>query len=192
MGATPDHMAPSPSLEIHLEAPEHAVSDPTTWPVYLTPEFSLTLKELEERLKKHHVSVTWYMLGFIAHLYPEIPERLLKAGHHLGSHGYFHRHGEREGGISDLRARRYLPECVGYRSPFWDTTPRPGLAGGFFFRTLPYPVLKREIKRQGVLYLHPHDFYDSHLGPWTRRMFLCNPWTRLERLLTELPFDGTR
>ena len=179
-------------LEVHLEWPWHAVSLPEMW----IPSYSSnwthwwdTVFRLTLQLNRHHVPVTFYTIGEIAKESPNNLQMLLDQGHHLGSHGYFHRHHEREGDTSDFMTRQYLPECVGYRSPFWDTTPRPGMAGGVFFRTLPYQMLKREVEQQRVLYLHPHDLEPSDGGPIRRQLFFCDPWQRLERLLTEVDFE---
>ena len=179
------------SLEIHLEDSYHAVEPPIQWPMYITPPCALAVRELLKRLQTANVHATWYIVGDFAKKAPALIEQIVAAGHQLGSHGYWHRRGEHIGDQGDIQTRELLPTCRGYRSPFWSTTPRPGMAGGVFFRTLPYALLKREIQRHQLLYLHPHDFFPSE-KPWRRRVFLCNPWKRLQRLLTELDWHDPR
>ena len=176
------------TLEIHVEDFYHAVRDRFYWPGFIWPQTLQTCQRLLTILTQSGVCATWYILGDVAQKAPQLVKDLQANGQAIGSHGHWHQHGEREGDASDQLARKVLPACVGYRSPFWDTTPRPGMAGGTFFRTLPYRWLKWEITRHGVLYLHPHDFSPSWTL-WRRRLMFCNPWQRLERLLMEVDFE---
>lgn len=182
----------APSLEIHLEWPWHALWLPEAW---LDGDWwgVEVAHRLRRMLARHHVQATWYVVGQLAKSYPDLISALAADGHAIGSHGYWHRHGERDGDASDQQTRAVLPHCVGYRSPYWDTTACPGRSGGVWFRVLPYQWLKRNIQRTGVLWLHPHDLEDWYLGgPLRRHLFFCRPWERLERLLTELTWDAPR
>ena len=140
-------------------------------------------------LGRHGIVGSFYVLGHVAEHSPKLVEAIGKLGHRIGSHGYWHRHGECEGDASDQLARKFLPEPVeAYRSPFWDTTPCPGRSGGVYFRLLPYGWLKREVKQSGILWLHPHDLYPQSNGPLRRRLWRQSTWNRLDRLLTEVRF----
>jgi hypothetical protein len=48
------------------------------------------------------------------------------------------------------------------RSPYFNQEGQPGLCGGFFFRVLPLWLLKREVLRTGLFYIHPHDIDEHH------------------------------
>lgn len=80
------------------------------------------------------------------------------------------------------------------RSPYWNQEGIPGLCGGFFFRFLPLWVIKMEIKRTGIFYLHPHDLDTDHpklKNPflnWKRHVGLKGARKKLERLLKEVEF----
>ena len=178
-------------LEVHLEWAEHAIRLPEDWQG--DHQWTVVDRLLGVLDRSNGIAATFYTLGPIAKSLSMTPRgtALLDAGYRFGSHGYYHRHGEREGDAADFLTRQYLPHCDGYRSPFWDTTPRPGMAGGVFFRTLPYAWLKHEVQKQHVLFLHPHDLEYSGVGgePDRRSYFFCNPWERLERLLTEVDFE---
>ena len=169
-----------------LEYPEHALLDPVHWPKE-NPEANEVVYRLLERLNLHGVHAIFYVLGEVALRCPHMIQ-LIHRDHRLGSHGFWHRHGEREGDPSDWLARRYLPECMGYRSPFWDTTPRPGFIGGAYFRMLPYGLMKAEVERTGTFAVHPHDFFPQSTGPLRRRFGTRAAWDRLDRLLTEVSF----
>ena len=177
------------SLQIHLEWPYHAISLPEAWPEKYPVGEEIAYRLLSQ-LARNGVKATWYILGHVAENHTKLIQFIQKLGHRIGSHGYWHGHGESENDASDIFARRFLPECVGYISPFWDTTPRPGIGGGAFFRTLPYSMLKQEIKRSGVFYIHPHDLVGVPIGPLRRRVFLCNPWERLEHLLQDIKWES--
>ena len=48
------------------------------------------------------------------------------------------------------------------RSPYFNQEGQPGLCGGFFFRVLPLWLVKKEVERTGLFYIHPHDLDDRH------------------------------
>ena len=41
--------------------------------------------------KKYNISSTFFTLGFIAEKYPELIEEIVKEGHEISSHGYYHK-----------------------------------------------------------------------------------------------------
>lgn len=181
----------APLFTVDLEFPEHAISKPETWPTTNAVAAAMA-RFLSAKLMFYRIKAIFYVLGHIAQHDPKLIESIQSDGHRLGSHGFWHRHGEREGDASDFATRQLLPECVGYRSPFWDTTPRPGKSGGVWFRVLPYHALLKEIQKTGIFYVHPHDLYDTKQGPLRRRMFFYDPWERLDALMNEVQWDEPR
>ena len=79
---------------------------------------------LLNQLDKYRVRAIFYVLGWLRDKEPKLYEEIKTRGHIIGSHGYWHGHNEKEEGL--------------FRSPYWDTTPLPGICGGFFLRILPY------------------------------------------------------
>lgn len=180
------------AINIHLEWPESAVTLPETWEE-TNPQAKSNTYRLLRVLQRYQIKATFYVLGHIAKHDPELIQIIHKQGHQIGSHGMWHRHGEREGDISYHVAAWHIYTALEakvsgpypYCSPFWDSTPRPGCSGGVFFRTLPYALLKQQIRHYNSIYLHPHDMAPSAYGPWRRHFFFTKPWERLERLLNE-------
>ena len=146
-------------------------------------------------LEAHRIRGIFYILGDVANCYPSLVKTIVEAGHLLGSHGYYHQHGEQEGDASDRLARETIaqvPSCrwtTRYRSPYWDSTPRPGAAGGAFFRLLPYPLFHVELLRSRQFWLHPHDLDPGQPrlpgAPWWRYVGLETAREKLQRVLSE-------
>jgi polysaccharide deacetylase family protein (PEP-CTERM system associated) len=42
-------------------------------------------------LEKHQVRATFFVLGWVAHRFPELIQQIFQAGHEIGSHSYWHR-----------------------------------------------------------------------------------------------------
>ena len=181
---------------VDLEWAEQAVSLPEAW---TGVEQVWIVCRLLDVLKRYEVQATFYVLGQVADKHPGLVQRIQEDGHRLGSHGYWHVRDE--GSWWELQARQAIQRAVpgkalgamDYRSPYWDTTPRPGLGGGKGFRLLPKRLLKWEIERTGVFWIHPHDLRSlSDVGewpvhePWHRSLLLWNPWERVEWLLTHI------
>ena len=171
-------------MSVDLEWFFHALYPSEYWRYYDEQPILQTIYHLLEVLEEHRIQATFYVLGVIAQQHPSLMAFLIQKGHHLGSHGWSHQPYERKGDDFDRATRALLPECVGYRAPYWHGTPRPGYAGGAFFRLLPYPLLKLELLRSRELYLHPHDL-DLHPGMLRRSVSIGDPWQKLERLLDE-------
>ena len=173
------------TLEYHLEHWFHALLLPEFWPQRCPEGEDVTWRFLS-LLGRYGVNAHFFILGHVAEFSPKLVETIERLGHPIGSHGYWHRHGEREGDVSDQIARTHLPAaCQGYRSPFWDTTPRPGWSGGSYFRFLPLSWLRAELLRSGTLWLHPHDLYPQSTGPLRRRCGTKAAWNKLDTLLDE-------
>ena len=175
------------TFTVDLEWPDSALVSPDQWGQCDAGALTAT-SVLLGKLNHAKVKARFYVLGYIAERWPEFIRQIAQSGHQLGSHGYWHAREEHEGDLFDQRTRALLPSCEGYRSPYWSTTPRPGWSGGVFFRTLPYQWLKWEIERSGIFWIHPHDLYHAQVGPLRRRVFFCDPWKRLDRLLAEVDF----
>lgn len=181
-------------IEIHVEAGFHALTLPETWDSQELSRMEGTLVRLNMLLERVQRKATFYFLGDVAARRPNIVRGISKH-HSIGNHGYWHRHGEYRGDNSYYMAasaifsasEKQLNGPYPYRSPYWDTTPRPGKAGGFFFRFLPYALLLREVRQYQRLWLHPHDLVPDPVPgePWRRKVMFCKPWERLERLLND-------
>jgi len=67
-----------------------AVSDPASWPGLPSLVVPYTDRILEA-LSASETKATFFVLGWVAERYPEIPRRIAAAGHELGSHSFWHR-----------------------------------------------------------------------------------------------------
>lgn len=171
-------------FEVHLEDYYHALELPEAWS-YRSGRLERPTYRLLDMLDRHHVRATFYVLGHVAIQHPALLKEIRQRHHWIGSHGHWHRHGEREMDISDRLARHHIGEpCGGYRSPFWDSTPHPGPSGGFFFRTTPRVLLLPLLRKSGVFWIHPHDL-EQMPGPWRRQVGFHKVWDKLEWVLNE-------
>lgn len=133
-------------------------------------------------LAKYEVKAIFFVLGRLKAHRQELFHEIEAAGHVIGDHGYLHEHNLYGAGL--------------FRSPYWDTTPCPGMSGGFFFRFLPYALFKRELLKTGVFWIHPHDVDESHpllKNPflnWKRHVGLKTARAKLDRLLSEVRFGN--
>lgn len=95
--------------------------------------------------------------------------------HTVKSHGKYHRWWEN----ADRRPYQWL-----------------GFTGGFWFRFLPFWVIKWQVKKQGLFYIHPHDLDEEHpklknpIMNWKRHVGLKSASAKLERLLNEVSFGN--
>ena len=132
---------------------------------------------LFEILAKYDVKATFYILGKTAQREPWIYDELFNHGHTARSHGYYH-----------------YPYEDADRKPYANM----GMTGGFYFRALPYWLIKREVERNGQLYVHPHDLMLYHpklsnpILNWKRHIGLSSARHKLDRLLQEVHFDDPR
>lgn len=83
-------------------------------------------------LKKYDIAASWYIPGHTLETYPEQCERVFRAGHEIGHHGWTHvppaqltREREEEGLTRANEQIRKLTgrHARGYRSPSWDLSP---------------------------------------------------------------------
>lgn len=143
-------MAGSVTFEVHLEDYYHGVVQPNLWHLF-NPRIDFTGNMLLDALDRHRVKAVVYILGWVADHHPDLVRRVHEAGHVIGDHSYWH-----------LRKEGPYRKDIPFRAPYYDGQHRPGLSGGFFFRSIPYKLLLRETKRAGILWLHPHDIDVHH------------------------------
>ncbi len=88
-------------------------------------------RRLLERLARHEVQATFFVLGWVAERYPQLIRDIHGAGHEVGSHGYWHRLIYRQSADEfrqDLRqSRQVLEDAMGgpvtaYRAPSFSIT----------------------------------------------------------------------
>lgn len=178
---------------VDLEDYYHALCSAKDWEHYedRIKEPSYFLLDL---LEKYGIKAHWYALGIVAKQHQELIWHIATRGHKVGSHGYWHEHGCEMGDSSDISARNAIEnvvgKCIGFRSPYWDTTPRPGYGGGAYFRILPLWFTTREVKRTGQFWIHPHDLDEGQPrlkgAPWWRYIGIKGARGKLEKLLERI------
>ena len=128
-------------------------------------------------LRKHKIKATFYVLGRFKEQDENLFLEVVRDGHTIASHGYWHDWGE--------PADRY---------PYFSDHRVPPISGGFFFRLFPLWVTKAAIKRTGFLFLHPHDLDENHpnlrnpIYHFKRHVGLKTARRKLERLLKDVTF----
>ena len=89
--------------------------------------FIRPLQSILKLFEKHHVSSTFFVLGEIAQMFPEIVEEIYDSGHEVASHGYFHadltkiplsKLEEMERKTGNVLARITGEAPIGFRAPF--------------------------------------------------------------------------
>ena len=122
-------------------------------------------------LRIHGVTATFYILGKTRDANPETYRAIVNAQHRIKSHGYHH--------------VRYEDAD---RKPYENL----GATGGFYFRALPYWLIKRNVIANRHFYIHPHDIIENHprlsnpLLNWKRQIGRQNAYSKLYRLLSEI------
>ncbi len=85
-------------------------------------------RKILDMLDKFEVRATFFILGYIAHRHPGLVKEVARAGHELGTHGYFHRqvfHMTPDEFREDLRrsiesiSDAVSAPVIGYRAPMW-------------------------------------------------------------------------
>ena len=163
---------------------EDRIEEPTYW--------------LLDTLDKFKVKAHWYILGALIERHHELIWEIVRRGHTVGSHGWYHTHNESEGHLLDLeckkRLRALVGQCEGFRSPYWDCSPRPGYSSGAFFRILPLSFVKKEIMKYGVFGIHPHDLDAGQPrikgAPFWRYWGLKGARQKLVKLLQEIEWTS--
>ena len=61
----------------------------STWPNY-SSRIIQTTEVILDLFKKYNVSATFFTLGYIAELYPELIEKIVSEGHEIASHSFSH------------------------------------------------------------------------------------------------------
>ena len=158
-----------PIFEIHLEDWNHALHIDGRG-------HKSDIKWILEILKKYNVNPIIYMLGDWADE-SNAYGNWLTHQYTVKSHGVHHYYDEKAD-----------------RSPYFNQEGQPGLCGGFYFRFLPLWLIKAEIARTGLFYIHPHDLDEAHprlSNPflnWKRHVGLKGAKAKLEKLLQEVKF----
>lgn len=124
----------------------------------ITPRVLANLERMIRLLERHGVRATFFCLGKVCEIYPQLIERVLEAGHEIGSHGYGH---ELVYKITPERFRADLERSIeiierqggcrplGYRAPAFSVTPEslwaaPILAElGFKYSSSVFPIRGR-------------------------------------------------
>ena len=78
----------------HVEAFAARVS-PSDWRTF-TPRVERNVDLILEILAGHQSRATFFVLGWIAELFPRLVRRIADAGHEIGCHGYAHQHIQRQ------------------------------------------------------------------------------------------------
>lgn len=116
-------------------------------------------------LAKYNVRAIIYKIEYIPFISSE---------HDIKTHGKYHRRWE----IADRRPYQWL-----------------GFTGGFWFRVFPFWIIKRQVIKNGMFYLHLHDIDEDHpklknpILNFKRHIGLKNSRKKLERLLQEVKFE---
>jgi hypothetical protein len=158
-------------IEIHLEQWNHALHIEGRG-------HKSDVKWLLDTLKKYHVFPIIYVLKDWIDENNDWKHDFITKSHGIQSHGIHHYYDEKAD-----------------RSPYFNQEGIPGLCGGFFFRLLPLWIIKKEIRRTGIFYVHPHDFDEEHpqiKNPfinWKRHVGLSSAKKKLEKLLQEVKFE---
>lgn len=125
-------------LTVDIEDWYHSVLEiePADWPQCedrVVPATERLLKCLAER----HAKATFFVLGHVAELHPELVPTIESAGHEIACHGYAHRlvydqtpdefRDDLRRCLDILRAQTQQP-IQGYRAPYWSITRRSAWA----------------------------------------------------------------
>jgi polysaccharide deacetylase family protein (PEP-CTERM system associated) len=78
----------------HVEAFAKRIS-PDDWPSF-TPRVEKNIDVILGMLSNHKSRATFFILGWIAELFPLLVRRIADAGHEIGCHGYAHQHIRRQ------------------------------------------------------------------------------------------------
>jgi len=163
-------MDKKPVFEIHLEEWNHALHVDGG-------DHKSDLFELLNLLLIFKVNPVIYMLKDWEFENKRIANELRSAHYLIKSHGIHHYYDEKAD-----------------RSPYFNQEGQPGLCGGFFFRVLPLWIVKKEVIKTGLFYIHPHDLDIDHpklknpLMDFKRRVGLKTARAKLVRLLKEIEF----
>lgn len=117
-----------------LEIP--TLSDPSCWGQYAHIAERYTDRILET-LDRHNIKATFFMVGWVAENFPAITHKIVKSGHEVASHSYWHR------AVNKLNAAEFREDLSrsidileqqtgqkvrGFRAPGFSITPEMGWA----------------------------------------------------------------
>ncbi len=93
----------------HVEAFAHQVS-PENWRSF-APRVERNVDLILDILERRGVPATFFILGWVAELFPGMVRRIADAGHEIGCHGYAHQHIQRQTPKTfhqDIHAARHI------------------------------------------------------------------------------------
>lgn len=149
----------------------------TLWEVEPIKEPTLYLLDL---LRRHDVKAIFYCVGWLKDRAPGLFKSIVLDGHSIGDHTYYHN--------SDILTENTNIN-IPYRAPRWKGEKRL-FSGGFWFRLMPYWWIKKEVEKEGIFFIHPHDVLLEHpkcgLRTFDRNIGFKTSRDKLERLVREL------
>ena len=140
------------------------------WKIVEPTEYLLKL------MKDNYIKGAFYCLGTTMENYRKLYQQIVLDGHWIYDHGYEH-----------------VPDAQPYngrdfRKPFEFLH----FTGGFWFRFLPYWLIKRQVLKHQHFYIHPHDIMLEHPKTSSWWLNLKRNWglkgarKKLERLVKEV------
>lgn len=143
----------------------------------LVQEPTLYLLDL---LKRHNIKAIFYCLGWLEDKEPAYLNLIRNEGHTIGYHSFIHQHDPGD-----------VPPDRPYRGPRWRGQKRL-YSGGFWFRVMPYGLVKREVLKTGTFFIHPYDVMLNHplcdnpIKNFERNLGLKTSRDKLEKLTREI------
>ncbi len=151
-----------------------------------------SISRLLSLLARHHVSGTFFILGWVAERYPSLVERIHQAGHEIASHGYWHHliynQSPEDFAIDLSDSRSAIGEACGvdvtaYRAPSFSITSRSLWAldilaeKGFTVDSSIFPIKGHD--RYGIPGAK-HEIHDIHTEYGTITEFPPSVWQTLK------------
>jgi polysaccharide deacetylase family protein (PEP-CTERM system associated) len=181
-------------IEEYFQAEAFAsIVPPDSWPAWPSRVVESTRRVLD-LLATHHVTATFFVLGWVAERHPDLVRAIHADGHEIASHGYAHRPiyaQTRDSFQEDVRHARHALEdacgarVLGYRAPTFSVVRRSLwalevlAAEGFVYDSSIFPI--------------HHDRYGIPDSPrFPHRVPLAGGGDLLEFPITTLQFLGCR
>ena len=137
---------------------------------------------LLDLLRRHQIKAIFYCVGWLADRRVDLIQKIVKDGHIIGDHTYYH----------SMDPKVTLEGDRPFRAPRWHGEKRL-YSGGFWFRAMPYNWVKKEVEKTGIFFIHPHDVLLEHpdcgVRTFDRRLGLKTSRDKLERLCREVKWD---
>lgn len=144
---------------------------------------------LMELFRRHNVSATWFVLGWVARRHPELIAEIEAEGHEIGCHSYFHRRVDLMTADEFREDTRKALDAInaavqrrprGYRAPSWSINDTIPWAFGV--------LAEFEFDYDSSIFPIKHDIYGMPHGPrQIHRMHLED-----DRVLYEIPASTYR